>query len=186
MTFMGHQPPWLVVLFFCAAILLYVGFVPLGYPGIIKQHYGLSIPEVHPFKDTLLGFLRALKPEGLPIYRQELERDVWFAIGFGLLLASLADQLFARALTSSERWLRGLVFIPIFYLLADVGEDFALLRTIRDSNLGWNGEEVRLVEPSIAQTARAFTGAKWLFLVGSVALITAGGVLLAWRGAPTG
>lgn len=186
MSFLGHQPAWLVLLVFCAAILLYVGFVPLGYPGIIKQHFGLSIPEVHPFKDTLLGFLRTLKRDALPIYRKELQRDLWFAIGIGLLLTSLTDQLFARALTSSERGLRALVMIPIVYLLADVGEDLALLRAVRDYNLAWEGEDVSLVEPTTAQVARAFTRAKWLFLMGSFVLIIAGGVLLAWRGAPSG
>jgi hypothetical protein len=184
-TFLGDKPAWLVVLGFCAAVLFYVGFIPLGYPGIIKRHYGLSIPEIHPFRDLLLGFLRTIKRDGLPIYRRELQRDVLFAIGFGLLLASLTDQLFVRALTSSERWLRPFVLVPIFYLLADVGEDLALLRTIHDSNLAWSGD-VTLVDPTTARLARVFTGAKWLFVVGSFMLIAAGGVLLSWRGAPAG
>ncbi len=129
-------PVEVIVSVVCFAILIFIGFVPLGLPGRIKARFGLRIPEAGPYSlGRVNGFVGRLGRDGLSMYRRQLVWDVMFAALLGLSLYFLTLQAWAPVWGRGSHlpYLVGL--IPLAYVAFDVAEDVTLLIAVRLSNL---------------------------------------------------
>lgn len=118
------------------AILLYVGFVPLGLPGRIKAQFGLRIPEAGGYQlGDMDEFVGRLGRDGISMYRRQLAWDLVFAVLLGLSLSFLTLQAWAPVWAGGSRLPYLIGLIPLAYVAFDVAEDITLLIAVRSSNL---------------------------------------------------
>lgn len=187
MTYFVAQPVWFTVVCAVLLVLLYVGFVPLGYPGRIDRRYGTKIPEAHWLysRRDVEEFLRRLGPGGLQLYRLQLWWDIPFAILLAAPMVAILDATWATSLDDASPF-RILVFTPIVYAVVDIIED-ALLLTVTSHVRFKTGEteeqahQEPCADPELLGlgsliAAQAATALKFLAVGGSLALVLVGGV----------
>ena len=191
MTYFAAQPAWFTVACVIAALLLFLGFGPLGYPGRIARAYGMKVPESGLYsRRGFLRFIERIGRDGLPLYRQELGWDVLFAILLAPPMVAVLDAVWATSLEGGS-WLRVLVFVPLLMATFDILEDALLLfvtSRLRFGNNKEHGEESlppRSVHPSVGvenfapnalMIAQLATAMKFLTFTLSVALVLVGAI----------
>jgi hypothetical protein len=120
----------------CFAILMFIGFVPLGFPGKIKARFGVRIPEAGSYTlGRVNDFVGRLGRDGLSMYRRQLVWDVVFAAFLGLSLYFLTLQAWAPVWGRGSRLPYLIGLISLAYVAFDVAEDITLLIAVRSSNL---------------------------------------------------
>jgi hypothetical protein len=185
MRYFAAQPAWFTVSCVVALAILYVGFVPLGYPGRIARKYDVQIPEATPFysRRTFLDFLQGIGAGGLPLYRQELGWDIIFAVLLAPPMVAVLDAVWATSLGHGSR-LRILVFVPVVTSVFDVLEDVFLLfvtsrvrfKSADESDTKARCADVEIFTSSALIAAQMATAIKFLMLAASVALVLCGAI----------
>lgn len=145
MTYFTTQAGWFTLACLVFAVLLFIGFVTLGYPGRIARTFAATLPEFHfPYgKDCFGAFVHRLGKQGLDLYRKQLAWDALFATLFAIPFVALLDAVWAGSLEPHALLepLRVLVFLPLLSLVSDLLEDVLLLRTLSHGTSSGDGRE---------------------------------------------
>ncbi len=199
MTYFATQPAWFTTACVIALLILYVGFVPLGYAGRIARRYEVKIPEATPFysRRGFTEFLQRIGANGLPLYRRELGWDILFAILLAPPMVAVLDAIWATSLEHGS-WLRILVFVPLVIAVVDVLEDALLsfvtsrvrFKSVEDvtgqqTNVKAPTAGVEIFASGVFIAAQAATAIKFLSLAVSIALVLAGGINHAVKRSPS-
>lgn len=185
MTVFPSQAGWFTTLCVIAAVVLYVGFVSIGYPGRIARMYSVKIPEARPFNTirAFKAFLGHVGEDGVRLYRQQLAWDIVFAVLFAPPMVAILDATWAANL-GNRSWLRILIFVPLIMLVADVLEDVLLLRMtskghIKIANVADGKHEAIVKEPHVEiRTLGTFAAAQAMTVIKFVSVAAALGLIL--------